>query len=109
MAVALKEGQVFVKRKHELADLFKKLDKASAEALDLLLEIMNDPKETRKNRSDCARVVLDYTVRVADQMDKSELTRQIAEIKVNGKSTPLVPEDEKPKAPMLDMSTIQSV
>lgn len=111
MAVALKEGQIFVKRKHELADTLKQLDRVTPDAVDLIAEAMNDVKETRKNRVEFAKYLLDVKIRVAETISKDELTRQIAEIKVAGLKTPLLQDEDnpKPKAPMLDMSTIQSV
>lgn len=111
MAVALKEGTIFIRKKHELTDISKKLDTVTDEAIDLLAETMRDDKASRKERLECARDILDYKVSIADQINKDELNRQIAEIKAKGLSTPLVPADgtPKPSAPRLDMQTIQKV
>lgn len=111
MAVALKEGQVFVKKKHELADLAKQLDKVTPDAIDLIAETMNDATAPKKDRLHCAEVLIDYKIRITDQMDKSDLTRQIAEVRANGLKTPLVPDEgvAKPSAPRLDMNNIQKV
>lgn len=109
-AVALKEGQIFVKRKHELADLLKQLDKVTPDAVELIAETMNDENQTTKTRLECAKALIDYKVRVTDQINKDDLTRQIAEIRATGLKTPLVPDDtRKPAAPRLDMNNIQSV
>lgn len=110
MPVALKEGQIFVKRKHELADLLKQLDRVTPDAVEFLVETMNDTKVERKVRVACADKLLDFKVKVSEAINKDELTRQIAEIKVNGPKTPLVQDNTpKPGAPRLDMHNIQQV
>jgi len=110
MAVALKEGQIFVKRKHELDDLMKQLDKITPDAVDLIAETMNNTTTDTKTRLRCAETLIEYKIRVADQIDKSQLTRQIAEVKALGINTPLVHDQSgKPAAPRLDMHNIQSV
>lgn len=113
MAVALREGPVFVKKKHELSDIAKRLDKLTIDSIDLMEESLADAenKLTLKERLKLAETILDLKVRITDQINKDELNRQIAEIRAKGLSTPLLPNDEKPKpgAPRLDMNTIQSV
>jgi hypothetical protein len=113
MVVALKEGQVFVKRKHELADLLKQVEKGSKDAVELIVETMNatDEKVSLKTRLECAKALLDLQIKVSDTISRDELTRQIAEIKAQGLKIPLVPDDDddKPKPPRLDMANIQSV
>lgn len=110
-AVALKEGTTFVRKKHELADLAKKLDTVTTDAIDLIADTMNDEKLSRKERLHCAEVLIDYKIRITDQINKDELVRQVAELKANGLKTPLVPEggQAKPSAPRLDMNNIQKV
>lgn len=110
-AVALREGQIFVKKKHELADIAKQLDKVTPDAIDLMASSMVDDKNlTLKERLKLAEALVDLKIRITDQINKDELTRQIAEIKATGPKTPLVPEDtKKPGPPRLDMNTIQSV
>lgn len=111
MAVALKEGTIFVRKKHELTDLSKKLDTVTEDAIDLIADVMRDEKCTRKERLECARTLIDYKVSITDQISKDELNRQIAEIKAKGLSTPLVSGEgeKKPSAPRLDMHNIQKV
>lgn len=112
MAAALKEGQIFIKKKHELADLMKQLDKITPDALSLLADAITDEdnKLTLKERLKLAETVIEMKIRVADIIDKSELTRQVAEIKVSGLKTPLVLDDTpKPGAPRLELHTIQEV
>jgi hypothetical protein len=108
--IALKAGAVFLKRKHELDDLLKQLDRVTPEAVDLLVDTMNNPKEAVKVRVACADKLLDYKIKVSEAINKDELTRQIAEIKASGLKTPLVGDDvPKPAAPRLDMNNIQEV
>lgn len=110
MSVALKPGQVFVKRKHELDDLLKRLDKVTPEAVELLAEKMMDERVGIKERIKCADLLINYKISVSEAINKDELTRQIAEIKATGLKTPLVGnESPKASAPRLDMNTIQSV
>ena len=112
MAVALREGQIFVKKKHELADMAKQLDKVTPDAIELMASKMLDEENVPlKDRLKLAEALVDLKIRITDQINKDEMTRQIAEIKANGISTPLVPGDpeKKPGAPRLDMNTIQSV
>jgi hypothetical protein len=109
--VALKAGQMFIKRKHELTDLLKQLDSVTPEAVDLLAETMRNEKVGLKERLKCADILIDYKIAVSEAINKDELTRQIAEIKATGPKTPLVPAtgNTKPTGPRLDMTTIQKV
>jgi hypothetical protein len=106
--VALKPGQIFVKRKHELSDLLKQLDSVTPEAVDLLVDTMRNDKVELKERLKCADKIVDYKIAVSEAINKDELTRQIAEVKATGLKQPLVP-DGKPSAPRLDMNNIQKV
>lgn len=110
MAVALREGQVFVKKKHELDDLLKQLNRVTSDAVDFLVDQMNNVDNAVRVRIACADKLIDYKISVSEAINKDELTRQIAEIKTTGPKTPLVGDGpSKPSAPRLDMSTIQSV
>lgn len=107
-AVALKEGKVFVKRKHELDDLLKQLDRVTPEAIDLLADTMQDIKQTIKVRIACADKLIDYKVKVSEAINADDLKRAVAEIKATGLNKTLVP-DNKSTAPRLDLHTIQKV
>jgi predicted phage-related endonuclease len=110
MAVALTPGKMFVKRKHELDDLLKQLDKVTPEAVDLLATTMNDADAPLKERLKCAAKLIDYKIGVSEAINDDDLKRQIAEMKASGPSRPLVPDAGKAtSAPRLDMNTIQSV
>lgn len=109
MAVALREGQIFVKKKHELDDLLKQLNRVTPDAVDFLVDQMNDKNNPVRVRVACADKLIDYKISVSEAINKDELTRQVAEIKASGPKFPLVGDTPKPSAPRLDMGTIQSV
>lgn len=110
-ALALKEGPIFAKKKHELDDLLKQLNKVTPEAVELLVSTMNNEKVPMKERVKCADKLLGYKITVSEAINKDELNRTIAEIKVNGLRRPLVPDGSagRPSAPRLDMNNIQEV
>jgi len=112
MAVVLREGQMFVKKKHELADLAKQLGRITPAAIDLMASKMEDEENVPlKERLKLAEAIIDLQIRITDQINKDELNRLIAEMRATGPKTPLIPgdEDKKPSAPRLDMHTIQEV
>jgi hypothetical protein len=98
-AVAAVEQPVFVKRKHELADLYKSLEKATPAAVELLVETMNNEKLPLKERRAAADKLIDLQVKVSEVISKDSLMRQVAEIKVKGFSTP----------PSIDFENLQEV
>jgi len=102
---------LFVKKKHELADLFKIAERGSKDAVELLIATMNRPEAEvgLKVKLDCAEVVAGIAIKLADQINKDTLHRQVAEFKARGASTPLELERGKPKAPRTDFLTIQEV
>ncbi len=105
------EKPVFIKKVHELAGLAKKLDGLSEGALAVIVNTMNDAKTDPKLKVACATTLIDMQVKINDIISKDQLTRQIAEIKKNGLSTPLQlePGQVKPLAPRRDFLTIQTV
>lgn len=109
-AVAV-EVPTFVKRKHELTELYKSLERATPQAVELLVEDMNNPDLPRKERRAAAEKLIDLQVKVSDVMSKDSLMRQVAEARVNG----YVPKldatggGQKPQGPSLDFGTIQEV
>ena len=107
------EQPLFVKKKHELASLLKEIEKGSSEAVDLLVCTMNSDgdKVDLKTKLECAKILLDLQIKVSSEISKDQLTRQIAEIKVKGLSTPLElePGQKKRLPPTTDFSTIQLV
>lgn len=110
-AVALKEGSLFVRKKHELADLLKKVEKESPGALEVVSQILSSTDEEKvpmKIKLETARWLLEFQKGLSETISRDELTRQIAEFKANGARS-LVADEEKPSAPRLDMTTIQKI
>ena len=112
-AITAVEQPVFVKRKHELADLLKQIERGSKGAVQLIVATMESTDETigLKTKLECAKALLDLQIKVADQISKDQLTRQIAEIKANGLTKPLElqPGEKKRLPPTTDFDTIQEV
>lgn len=104
------EVPVFIKRKHELANLLKALEKGSVDAVDLIVSTMNSTSEdvTLKMKFECAKSLLDLQIKVAAEISKDSLVRQIAEIKAKGLSRPLELQEGR-TAPMIDFNTIQEI
>lgn len=112
-AVTAVEKPLFIKKKHELASLLKTVEQGSADAVELLINTMNAPEDKvpLKTKLECAKAILDIQIKVSESISKDQLTRQIAEIKANGLSTPLelAPGERKRLPPTTDFTTIQEV
>lgn len=109
--VKLVEQPLFIKKKHELADLLKAVERGSEDALGLIVNTMNSEDATigLKTRLECAKMVLELQLKISAEISKDQLTRQIAEIKKNGLSTPLGQDGPKRLPPKTDFGTIQAV
>lgn len=101
----------FVKKTHELTSLFKLLDSGSKDAVELIVKTMNaDEKDVPlKMKIQCAEKIIDLKIKVADTISKDQLTRQIAEIKVNGPPPQEGSTADRPRGPVLAFDTIQKV
>jgi hypothetical protein len=106
--VTMVEAPIFVKKTHELAGLLKRVKYGSAKAVDILIDTMEDKNTEPKLKVACAQSLIEYEVKITDQINKDQLVRQVAEIKAKGLSTPLRPED-KALSPTVDFSRIQEV
>lgn len=107
------ETNTFIKKKHELSSLLKKLEDAQDDAVDIIVNTMNstDKEVTLKMKLECAEALLGFQIKVSETISKDQLVRQIAEVKAKGLSQPLeLAPGEKRKLPArLDMTTIQKV
>ncbi len=108
------ELPVFVKKKHELDKLLKQIERASPEAVELIVATMtNNDKESGislKTKLECAKLLIEMQLKVASEISKDNLTRQIAEIKAKGLPPPgLGVQDASRKAPALNFNDIQEV
>jgi hypothetical protein len=101
----------FVKNTHELTSLFKLLDAGSTDAVELIVKTMNakDDEVGLKMRIQCAEKIIDLKIKVAETISKDQLTRQIAEIKVNGIPPPSGSTADRPRGPVIDFDNIQKV
>jgi hypothetical protein len=105
------ESPVFVKRKHELADLYKSLERATPAAVDLLVQTMNNEELSLKERRTAAEKLIDLQVKVAEVVSKDGLLRQVAEIKAKG----MIPQlstaggTQKKQGPSIDFDNLQEV
>lgn len=111
MAYAPKKAKALIKNKHELSKLLKKLESASADAVELLVNTMNSTAESvsHKMKVDCAEVLINFQISVASTIAKDEITRTVADFKLNSGSHQLVDESGRNKAPMLNFSDIQEI
>ena len=110
--ITVVEKPVFIKKKHELAKMLKLLDKASEDAIDIIVQTMTStvPEVTHRMKMDCAKALLDLQLRVSTEISRDELMRQMAEIKANGLSRPLGEDGEqKQLPPRVDFLNIQNV
>ncbi len=101
----------FLKDKHELAKLFKSLDKASQAAVKLLTETLEstDKDVTLKMKLECAERLLDFYMRTAKQISDDDMARLIAEVKLGGSKQGFVlKEGERPAQPVLNFSEIKA-
>lgn len=66
-------------RKNDLQKILKALDKVTPEALNTLVEIMQDPKSEAKLKADVAKAILDKRVSVSESIARDQLSRSVAE------------------------------
>lgn len=100
----------FLKDRHELAKLFKQLDKASQAAVKLLTDTLDSKDEnvTIKMKLECAERLLDFYMRTAKQISDDDMSRLIAEVKLApGKPGFTLKEGEKPAKPALNFGEIK--
>ena len=115
MALPIKAVEVdnFVKKKHELAGLLKRLEDASESAVDIIVNTMTstDKEVSTKMKLDCAESLLAFQIKVSDTISKDQLMRQIASVKAKGLSQQLelAPGEKRKLPPKLDMTTIQEL
>lgn len=108
--LVIKDDISFVQDEIKLKKLLKALDKASMEAVEVLLKCMASNDE--KIRLTAATKLLDFHIDVTEKINSDKIQRMVAELKLvkagnNGKLVP--PEDDAPSRPVLDFSRIQEV
>lgn len=106
------ETTSFIKKKHELAGLLTAIEAGSKDAVALLVKTMNAEEEegvSLKVKLECANALIDLQVRIAAEISKDQLTRQVAEIKAKGLLASPGDGEPKRKPPITDFGTIQEV
>lgn len=107
MGVQLKEQPIsFVRRQnHELSKLLRNLTKESEAAVQVLVALLESKDE--KTRMNAASKLLDMQKDISEAINKDEITRLLAELKLNGGGVRnLIPEDD---TPLVDFTTVQEV
>ena len=104
--LVVKDNPSFIRRKHELTDLERKLSKAAPGAVDRIISLMDKEGQTDKMQLECAKLILSYEIETAKAINQDQLTRQIAEIKVNGKNSKELTDESDEKA-YVDFDTIE--
>ena len=102
----------FLKKKHDLQNTLNRVQRASKEAIELLTTCMNDEKLDIRFRAQCAKDLIGMEVTMTDIISKDNMSRLIAEIKLNpgNVNNNLKTLPDKPSGvPALDFATISSV
>jgi len=102
----------FVRSKHkELAKVHKKLDILSLQMIDFLMSNIENKEVDIKLRMQYADKLLGYHVQVSELVNKDNLQRMIAQIKVGGKITPSGSSvgDERRAIPVVDFDNIVEI
>lgn len=113
-SIAAVEQPLFIKKKHELADLLKQVERGSKDAVELIVTTMNETDEKivpLKTRLECAKALLEMQIKISAEISRDQLTRQVAEIRKHGMATPLGLEAGAPKriAPSMNFDMVQKV
>jgi predicted oxidoreductase len=103
------------KDKIDLYKLLKKLDKASLEALENLVKIMETTQD-EKLRAQVSKDIIRFKIDVAKEINTDQMQRLIAEIKLNrGPQGKLIPlegasdTEDQIKRPIVDFSKVHSL
>lgn len=97
----------FTQDEIKLKKLLKALDKASVEAVEVLLKCMHSQDE--KIRLTAATKLLDFHIDVTEKINADKIQRMVAEIKlVKSTNGSLVPIDES-KRPVVDFTTVRTL
>lgn len=88
---------------HQLYKVSKALSKVTPEAVQYFIDVMRDHEADPKRRDEAAKFLAEKGIAVADMMAKDQLTRLVAEVKVQALSIPkqqmkdIAEEDDTPK------------
>lgn len=103
----IKDDISFTQDEIKLKKLLKALDKASVEAVDVLLKCMHS--EDEKIRLTAATKLLDFHIDVTEKINADKIQRMVAEIKLVKNTNGKLVEDNTQQRPVLDFTRIQDV
>jgi len=105
----------FLKKEADLKPLLKKLSAASAEAVDVILEIMRSTNDL-KLKKECAASLLQFNITVAKDTNADHLMRLVAHSRSNGTLTGngntkqlINAPDQEQRKPIVDFNCIRSL
>lgn len=103
----------FTKDRIKLQKLLKTLDKASKEAVEVLIKIMNST-EDEKLKADCAKQIVNFYIAIAEKVNADAMQRMVAEARLGNGSKNLIPigqapADGKPNRPVVNFNEIRDV
>jgi len=107
--LVIKDDISFTQDEIKLKKLLKALDKASIEAVDVLLKCMHS--EDEKIRLTAATKLLDFHIDVTEKINADKIQRMVAELKLvkGGSNGRLVESDEGSKRPIVDFTTVRTL
>jgi hypothetical protein len=97
-------GRITLARKNDLAKLLKTMEKATPDALEVLLAAMKDETVDMKIRVDIAKKIVETRVSLSESISKDQLMRSIGEHRMRmaeqgpRKITDVEEDDEAPRA-----------
>jgi hypothetical protein len=105
--LVVKENICFTEDEIQLRKLLKELDKASKEAVEILLECAKSRDD--RVRLQAASKLIEFKIDVTDKINADKIQRMIAELKLNGKSSngSLVPTSATPVVDFTKIRTIE--
>ena len=112
--IAVAEVQpTFIRKKHELTSLLKKIEAGSETAVQVLVDTMKEPPEKvgYELRAKCAQSLIELHTKIGDIIAKDSLTRTVAEAKLSGVNGNLGFNDgqQSRTAPKVDFDTVQEI
>ncbi len=102
------EAPSFIKKKHDLDGIVKKLKREVEDALEILILDMRDADG--KTNAAAAKTILDYYIKATEIRSKDEIMRLVAEHKIKGAGGARQLEiDEGYTRPIVDFTQIRDV
>jgi hypothetical protein len=104
------ETPTFIKKKHELAGVLKRISEGSKKAVALLIDTVENDAVDLKLRVECAKSLITFETSITEQISKDNMNRLIAEIKLQpGGANPQLTTEEDETYPVLDFHNVREV